>query len=292
MKSITLEQDASLNQYLPPPSNGTIAAREFTIIIGAFSFPFIVLTGTMKLLGNWFQNKPLDLIPIVTLCVFGYIGFLLLATLSIQFSQWIYPRQKRSLRLHKSGVSAIPGTYFSWENLHGWHLETLADHPGLTKLTLLYARHSYKRQWSIILATPEQIAVFRNHLEERKKDGKESPAQIPELPLLPVAKEIRPLGCLLVSTGLTLFVLSAFPLILAVWIVWKPNVEFNRSILKESEGNLETFILDHFGSSHEMGWTIICAGLLITLLALALAIIGQRYRFKNEAPQFASAKPT
>ena len=296
MKRIIIEQDAVLNQHLPQAElKPKITTLEAFCVFGAFLSPYAMISWVSFLAGRWLQDKPVELLE-TSLQVFAmYVGILILILLTLKIINKFSIHFKRRLWLHRWGINTTPGKYVPWRNLNGWNLERVADRPDLTVLTLIINRGGRKLRiahWRIILGNPAQIEIFQNYLQTRAQAGKEIPQQISEIPPLPVPKKIRPRGWLLISSGLCLFVpmLLTFPF--GVMLVRRSNIDFSTDMPKASSGNLETFIADHFNSSHELGWTVICLGLLCTLLALALATTGQRLCFHTDKPEKSDPQPT
>jgi len=292
MKRVIIEQDAVLNQYLPQAElKPKTTNLEALCVLGAFLFPYAMLTWAAQVLGKWLNNKPVE--PLTsTLQVFAlYFGILIFCLLILKIASKFSIYFKRRLWLHRLGISMTPGKHIPWKRLTGWYQEPVAGRPDMARLTLIINKIK-PRHWSIILENPAQTEIFQNYLLARAQAGKEIPQQISEILPLPIPQKIRPLGWLLVSAGLSLFILTILPLIFAVILAKRSNIEFNPAMLNTSSGNLEAFILNHFNSSHELCWTVICLGLLCTLLALALAMIGQRLSFYPSQSEEAVNQPT
>lgn len=296
MKRIIIEQDAVLNQHLPQAElKPKITTLEAFCVFGAFLSPYAMISWVSFLAGRWLQDKPVEVLE-TSLHVFAmYVGILILLLLTLKITDKFSIHFKRRLWLHRWGINTTPGKYVPWRNLRGWHLTSVADRPDLTLLTLIINRGRRKLRiahWRIILEKPSQIEIFQTYLQTRVQAGKEIPQQISEIPPLPVPEKIRPLGWLLISSGLCLFVSMLLPFSLAMMLVKRSNIDFRADMPKASSGNLETFIAAHFNSSHELGWTVICLGLLCTLLALALATTGQRLCFHSGLGEKSSPEPT
>lgn len=283
MNKLVLKQEASLNQYLLQPEPVTMAKRlEWLKLWSAFILPFMLLLGASLLFKGWAKNQPVEVLPFIGMLLLGWGALSGTCMLLPELNQRLAKNSRRRLEMSKRTIYLFPGGFGHWKHIAGWHLDSVSGRPDLQKLTLIRYRMGKDKPpnlWSLILQSPEQTEAFLNHLKSRAQAGKQAPRQYLELPALPVPKKMNPLGWLLLSSGLCLFNLSILPLISAAILAKRSNIEFNLNMLNTSSGNLEAFILNHFNSSHELCWTVICLGLLCTLLALALAMIGQRLSF-------------
>lgn len=281
MQSVKIEQSATLNQHLSFPAAKTKAEiGRILLAFSAFSLPICSLIFSQKLFINWLKNKPIELPASIAIALTPLAFFVFFVPLMLLFAERASRLSKRTLRLNRFGFSRQPGKFIGWRNMLGWHLEPLPSEPHLQRLTLVYFLFGDRKlikHWSIMIANKSQLDFFQSYLEFRKQSGKEVPPQLAELPPITKPQPISPFGWMFLSTALCLILPAVFAMMAAVHFLRAPIILINQSILKENPGNLELFVLNHFTSSHEMGWMILCIGLLLILVGFASYSIGNRF---------------